>query len=371
MIEDGRVRALSVSFTLCALVLGVLPALAAGEGDAASAVPSDPASRAEAIGTDVFNIPGARCGTPARATREQLYGLFGGDPSDCSSNSTNPTGVYDPGATYEIRVVAHIVMNDSCSQGVISDALVHSQIEILNEDFLALTGSNGENGTDAQIRFALATEDPDGNPTTGITRSCNSTWFADSGSYWNTLAWDPHRYMNIYTNNTGALGYVPFLPADSNGTLVGAANDRVVVTWDAFGRNAPTGPPFDLGRTATHEVGHYLGLEHTFTPQGGCGSDNAPDCYGNGDLICDTNTEQWPSSRPCAVGDKSSCGSVDPSDNYMDYSDDICMMRFTLEQNRRMRCSMENYRPDVYEIVDSATIFLDGFESGDTTFWTP
>ena len=274
-----------------------------------------------------------RCATPER-TDVQLLSA----PSDCSDQKTGILPVYDPvGTLYEIPVVVHVIEHTN-GNGQISDALVHSQIDILNEDFRAIAGSNGDNGTDALIQFYLATEDPQGNPTTGITRTVNSTWFNDGGSYWNTLAWDPDTYLNIYTNSaSGALGYVPFLPA---GGSPGATNDRVVCLWSAFGRNAPYGPPYDQGRTVTHEVGHYLGLDHTFS--GGCVSG---DCYSTGDLICDTERESSPVFG--CPGSSNSCSTPDPYDNYLDYSDDLCMERFTPEQINRMRCTIENYRPNL------------------------
>lgn len=319
--------------------------------------------------SDYFRAAGLRCATPDREMREILFGPLDPMPSDCSASQTNPTSDYDPTALYEIPVVVHILMNDSCTQGVISDALVQTQIDILNEDFLALAGSNGANGTDLQIQFVLASEDPDGLPTTGVTRDCNTSWFNDGGSYWNTLAWDPNRYLNIYTNQaSGALGYVPFLPADSGGGNVGQAFDRVVILWSAFGRDAPAGPPYDQGRTATHEVGHYVGLEHPFTPQGACGSASAPGCYTDGDLICDTAVEQSP--RFGCPANPTSCSSPDPITNYMDYTDDLCMEQFTLEQTRRIRCTLLHYRPNLYSMADTASIFTDGFESGDLFFWT-
>ncbi len=307
-----------------------------------------------------------RCGTPSPAARAGAIGLFG-IPSDCSATTTNPSGDYDPTVIYQIPVVVHIIMTSDCATGVISDAMAQSQIDILNEDFLALAGTNGENGTYSAIQFVLATTDPDGDPTTGITRDCNTTWFNDGGSYWNTLAWDPNRYLNMYTNNGGgALGYVPFLPADGGGTFVGTAGDRVVVLWDTFGRNAPQAP-FDLGRTATHEVGHYLGLEHTFT--GGCSTATPPGCYSAGDLICDTNPESSPTFG--CPGSRTTCSVAAPFDNYMDYSDDICMEKFTPEQMRRMRCSLVNYRPNLFTIVTPGDpLFDDGFESEDTSAWS-
>lgn len=289
-----------------------------------------------------------RCATPTPEFRAAMFGpsnsLAG---ADCSSNNTNPLPQYDPGSVYEINVVVHVITNGST--GNITDAMVESQIEILNEDFLALAGTNGGDGTYTGIRFKLATEDPNGNATNGITRSNNSTWFNDGGQYYNTLNWDPNRYMNIYTNNGGgALGYVPALPSDGNGSIVGTAADRVVVLWNTFGRNAPNAP-FNLGRTATHEVGHFLGLEHTFN--GGCSSASQPGCYTSGDLICDTAPEQSPNYGNCSGANPNTCGDIDPVENYMDYSDDACMTKFSPEQMRRMRCTLESWRPNLGNVV--------------------
>jgi hypothetical protein len=226
----------------------------------------------------------------------------------------------------------------SAGEGSITDARVRGQIAVLNEDFRALAGTNGGAGNDARIEFFLATEDPSGNATTGITRTVDDAWFNDSGNYSASLAWDTSRYLNIYTNTaSGVLGYVPSLP---QGGIVGSSSDRVVVLHSAFGRNAPIGPPFDLGRTATHEVGHYLGLYHTF--DFGCGTSS---CYATGDRICDTNPEASPVFGCPAAS--VSCGTSDPFHNYMDYSDDACYTEFTPEQVNRMRCTLANWRVDL------------------------
>lgn len=261
-----------------------------------------------------------------------------GTGADCDFNRTRTEAQYEPGnGLRRIPVVVHVIQRTN-GTGFIAEDRVRSQIDILNEDFLALAGTNGGNGDDAQIEFFLATEDPQGNPTNGITYSTNNTWFNDGGSYWNTLAWDTNRYLNIYTNSaSGALGYVPGLP---QGGIVGANSDRVVVLYSTFGRNAPLAP-FDLGRTGTHEVGHYLGLLHTF--DGGCASTSS--CSTNGDLVCDTNPESSPTFG--CPGARSSCGLPAPFDNYMDYADDRCMERFTPDQINRMRCTLENWRPNL------------------------
>ncbi len=150
--------------------------------------------------------------------------------------------------------------------------------------------------------------------------------------------------MNIYTNSASALlGYVPFLPSDGGGAFVGGNDDRVVILWDAFGRDAPAGAPYDQGRTATHEVGHYLGLYHPF--DGGCGTNS---CNSTGDTICDLDDLSSPqlgcSASPASCG---VAGGGNPLRNYMNYTDDTCMTHFTQEQIRRMRCSMQHYRPNL------------------------
>ncbi|MEM9292111.1 MAG: M43 family zinc metalloprotease [Acidobacteriota bacterium] len=291
--------------------------------------------------------------------------IFGTSPADCGFNTSNPSADYDPTTRYTIEVVVHILMDDACVQGAVSDALVLSQIEILNEDFLAQPGTNGAPGADSQIAFVLAQEDPQGNPTSGITRHCNTTWYNDGGDYFETLAWDPNRYINIYTGTAaGARGYVPFLPAQSN-AMIGDNSDRVVVNQLAFGRNGPF-PPHDQGRTLTHEVGHFLGLFHPYF--GGCGLANPPDCYSTGDLLCDTPPDAM-SHNECPVG-ATSCGGVTvPIENYMELTDDLCMTGFTLEQVRRMRCTLEHYRPDLIQPT-LTSIFENGFEDGNVDAWS-
>ncbi|MGQ0720115.1 MAG: M43 family zinc metalloprotease [Candidatus Eiseniibacteriota bacterium] len=312
---------------------------------AATPVPAEPVringlefdSWQDYVHSDYFKQNGMRCGTQVSIPED---GMILGVPNDCGSSNTNPLAEYDPGATITIPVVVHIITNTAGTVGQVPDALVHSQIDILNEDFLALTGTNGANGNYAAIQFQLATEDPLGNPTTGITHSANTTWYNDGGNYFNTLAWDTDVYLNIYTNSAqGFLGYVPNLP---QGGGVGLNSDRVVILWSAFGRDAPVGPPYDQGRTATHEVGHYLGLYHTFQA---CGT--AATCHTSGDFICDTNPEASPTFG--CPGSRLTCTPPvqAPVENYMDYSDDLCMTEFTVEQVNRMRCTIEHWRPNL------------------------
>ncbi len=277
-----------------------------------------------------------RCGTPA-APRVAPSPTLRTTASDCDLGSTNPDPRYAPTVLYRIPVVMHVIEHTN-GWGAVTDQQVQEQIDILNEDFRALPGTLGANGYDTMVEFYLATSDPEGNPTNGITRSVNNNWFQDKGAYWESLAWDTSRYLNIYSNTaSNFLGYVPDFPA--SGTLVGTTRDRVVIHWRTVGRVPSFGPPFHLGRTATHEVGHYLGLYHPF--QGGC---DTAGCYVSGDLICDTNDQAQPLF---GCTNANSCGTPDPIDNYMGYADDDCMMRFTAEQALRMRCTFENWRPDL------------------------
>ncbi len=290
---------------------------------------------------------GRRCGTPIADVLDPDFEQDGAfrtslPQADCSSSLTNPTPDYDPGNVYVIDIVWHVIRNSSGTVGDVSDALIATQIDILNEDFRAITGTNGANGNDAGIEFR----------TDQIIRYDNDTWFNDAGAYYNTIAVDPGTKLNVYTNQAGGnLGYVPWLPASNPGGI-GGNSDRVVCLWDAVGRDAPIGPPYDQGRTMTHEVGHWLGLLHTFS--GGCATGTSPGCYSSGDRICDTNSESSP-HFDCSGSPTMTCSSVDPIDNYMDYGDDLCMEKFTVEQLRRMRCTLESWRPNHYSVVAAST----------------
>jgi PKD repeat protein len=280
--------------------------------------------------SQAFRDSGLRCGSTAAAPPVADF-----SPTHCSLSATSIQPDYEPdnGPAYQISVVVHVI-SASDGTGDLSEALIQSQIDILNEDFRALAGSPGADGTDSRIQFALASTDPAGNPTTGIVRYVDDVAFEDSSqSFKKELSWDTNRYFNMFTfeAGNGLLGEATF-PAQS----AGLPEDGIVVNWQTFGRNAPL-EPYDQGRTTTHEVGHYLGLYHTF--QSGC---DQADPYTSGDRIADTPDEAQ-QHFGCDPG-TTTCGSPDAIDNYMNYTDDLCMERFTPEQINRMRCSISNYR---------------------------
>jgi hypothetical protein len=274
----------------------------------------------EYVLSSFFQEHGLRCGSDRLP---QFEGLVTGD---CNSSHTSILSIYNPQSPpYVIPVWVHVLMNKRGTLGVVSDTDIMEQIQALNIAFAS-----------AGIQFAHPSVTPT-LPYGGTTRSKNNTWYNDGGTYYNTLARDVLNNLNIYTNTAGGnLGYA-YVP--SGGGVVGNKWDRVVIYYPTIGAPAPYGAPYGEGDTTVHEVGHYLGLYHTF--QGGCAS--ASNCSNNGDLICDTNPESTPNFSPCTRS--SACGAwPDPTDNFMDYSDDVCMYQFTSNQQNRMNCTIENFR---------------------------
>jgi len=252
-----------------------------------------------------------------------------------------------------IPVVVHVIHNgDAIGAGEnIGDAQVNSQIQVLNEDFQRLLGTPGYNtdpvGADVQIVFCMAVVDPAGNPTNGIDRvnMGQATWDSQTsidGTLKPATIWDPTLYMNMWTvrfggGMAGTLGYAQF--PDNSGLAGlsasgGAANsDGVVAAFNTFGSSAYApgtyNPPYDLGRTMTHEVGHWLGLRHTWG-DANCGND-----------FCADTPQSQTSNFGCP--NLTTCdGNQDMVENYMDYTDDACMNIFTQDQKTRIRTVLLN-----------------------------
>ena len=300
---------------------------------------------------------GAGAAAAAAHHRALQFGSAAGtSPADCTRHFNNPRTVYDPyvdGNLYTIRVVVHAITASDGVTGRLNDTCLTSGISMLNADFRpSASAAGGQRSADTGIQFALATTDPSGNPTSGLVRHASSAWYTqkhDTGGFW-TAAWDQSRYMNIFLKSFDdtTLGYAKFpfsLPASDDGFVMRA---------DRWGACTLTD---DDGTTASHEIGHYVGLSHTFSPNDGIdeGTGNTADgdcpprvrpyCSVTGDLICDTNPEGI-THYGCAA--TSSCGTADPIANYMSYADGSCMSLFTVEQARRMRCALVGYRPLVY-----------------------
>lgn len=271
------------------------------------------------------------CGTPELSPLD-LQLQFGA-PTDCELTSNSAGSQYDPGYVMQIQVVWQVI-HQSSGFGDVSDTRIMNQMQYLNDCYRAQLGPNGN---DTQIEFVLASEDPMGNPTNGIVRTINSTWFFDNPGYADVLSWDSNRYLNIYTlipgGNPNIIGYVPGFPA--SGVLVGTKEDGVRMLHSAI-------DSVSFPHVTAHEIGHHLGLFHTF--QGLC--ENV-DCSTQGDLICDTEPHDI-IDYVCGTT-ATSCGgfTINPN-NFMTYQDAPCVWEFTTGQVQRMRCTVEIWRPQLY-----------------------
>ena len=226
-----------------------------------------------------------------------------------------------------IPVVFHVLYANSTQN--ISDAQIQSQLDILNADFRRQNADQDNiwsQAADTEIEFCLASFDPSGAPTNGILRvpttvssfgSNDAMKFTSQGG---SDAWPASDYLNYWVCNLsgGLLGYAQFPGGPAN-------TDGVVCGYQYTGDIGTASAPFDLGRTGTHEVGHWLNLRHIWG-DGPCGSD---------DFVSDT-PESDGANYGCALGHVS-CSTTDMVQNYMDYSDDACMNLFTDGQATRMQ----------------------------------
>jgi ABC-type taurine transport system substrate-binding protein len=266
--------------------------------------------------------------------------------------SLSPKTVQRPGIT-RIPVVVHVVWNTS--QQNISDAQINSQIDVLNRDFRRVNPDVNNTpapflplAADARIEFFLANVDPNGAPTTGINRrqtavaSFGGNDAVKSQATGGADAWPADRYLNIWVCQLGGglLGYAQF-PGGP------AATDGVVILHSAFGTIGTAAPPFHLGRTATHEIGHWLNLNHIWGDDGtGCsGTDNVADTPNQAGA--NTGTPTFPHV---------SCNNGPDGDmfmNYMDYVDDPAMFMFSAGQITRMQACLDGPRSSIGTQADA------------------
>ena len=233
-----------------------------------------------------------------------------------------------------IKTVVNVVYK-TAGQNV-SDAQVRSQIVALNKDFQATNPDRTKTPVpwkglvaDTRVKFQLV-------KTTRTKTTKNGFSFDDAmkkASTGGIAPFKPKTHLNIWVCalTGGLLGYAQFPGGPT-------ATDGVVINYEAFGTTGTAQAPFDKGRTATHEVGHYLNLIHIWADTQGCsGSDmvaDTPNCAGP-----NTGKPTWP---------KISCSNGPNGDmfmNYMDYTDDAAMFMFTTQQAARMRTALESARP--------------------------
>ena len=250
--------------------------------------------------------------------------------------------IYVPRSVITIPVIFHVVhFGEAIGVGRnISDAQILSQLDVLNEDFRRMnadintTPAAFRGGSDdALIEFCLAQQDEEGNPTTGIERILGAQSSYTSTSFNTnvkpTTVWDRNRYLNFWTCNMNLSGYGQFPGGPAN-------TDGVVILYDQVGDVGNVSPPFHLGRTATHEVGHWLNLRHIWGDASGCAND---------DSIADTPLQ----SVATSLGSCPTFPSMDACSprypgimfyNQMDYSGDACLTVFTVGQAQRMDAAL-------------------------------
>ena len=250
-----------------------------------------------------------------------------------------------------IPVVVHLLYKTS--EQNITDEQIRSQIDVLNRDFRRMNMDAANTpavfrsaATDTRIRFCLAQVDPTGHSTKGIVRKYTSNDFfqGDDGMKYSLAggdnAWDSKKYLNIWvcTLFGRSLGYatIPGGPADKDG---------VVINYDVFGSTGFLRPPYDKGRTATHEVGHWLGLKHLWGDTN-CGSDDVNDTPSQ--LSYNFHCPSFPHITSCSPN-----GNGDMFMNFMDFTDDVCMNMFTTGQKMKMRA--------MFALGGSRNSFLNSF----------
>jgi len=228
-------------------------------------------------------------------------------------------------ASAVIPVWVHVIRSGAgFENGDVPDSMIRDQIRVLNESFNGRTG-----GVNTAFAFDLA----------GVTRTTNVEWFTQFFDFDVELAAKTALRaggpgtLNLYTVDANPyLGWAYF-PSILNSQY--ADLDGVVVDW----RSLPGGPfaIYSEGDTATHEVGHWLALYHTF--EGHCSKNN--------DYVADTAAEQSPAFN-CPIGRDTCLGAanpgLDPITNFMDYSQDSCMYEFTAGQTDRMQAAWAAFR---------------------------
>lgn len=272
-----------------------------------------------------------------------------------TENTSQLRTLAEPQGIITIPIVVHVVYNTSNPIENVSDAQIYSQIAVLNRDYrfknedtIDIPSHFRSVAADCEINFCLATKDPSGNPTTGIIRKATTKNNVGSdlteAVKTESPSWDRSKYLNIWVCEIEQSGNVLGYAYSGSDAVSIPAKDGVVIDYRVFGDigTGNTYIEFAKGRTTTHEIGHYFELIHIW----GDDEDNANKC-GLSDNVDDTpnqsiNTTGCPSGIYTDACSPNAYGRM--YQNYMDYTDDACMIMFTQGQKTRMRQGISLYR---------------------------
>ncbi|HEV8515599.1 MAG TPA: M43 family zinc metalloprotease, partial [Cyclobacteriaceae bacterium] len=282
-----------------------------------------------------------RCGTveyeklrslrnPNRETTDQFESWV---KNKLAKKSQAITSQRTESVSYQIPVVVHVVHNgEAVGTGTnISDAQILSQISVLNEDFQRLNADSVNTPAEFAsvagkfpVTFVMAKQDPDGQATSGIVRvkGSQTSWAIEDNYTLKSLSyWPAEDYLNIWVVNLsgGLLGYTQLPVSSTLQGLSDSSNDRltdgVVIDYSTYGKGSSFNlqSKYDLGRTTTHEVGHFFGLRHVW------GDVNSCDPSMSTDYVSDTPIQNSDFNGLCPSSPQTECGVHSMYGNYMNY----------------------------------------------------
>lgn len=262
-----------------------------------------------------FIDSGARCAVPTPSDATTMW-----VQREMLAFQRDQATTYRAGGSVTVQVWWHVIRTAAGNATDIPQSQIDASIAVLNDAYSGATG-----GFNTPYRFVLA----------GVTRTTNTSWYnmcdgsAAEAAAKNALRQGNAATLNVYS--AGACGYLGWatFPWSYAGN---PKDDGVIILYSSV--PGGTAAPYNLGDTLTHEAGHWLGLYHTF--QGACS--------GNNDYVSDTPRERS-AAFGCPTG-RNTCSQagVDPIENFMDYTDDFCMYKFTAGQSARMDALTLQYR---------------------------